>query len=150
MVSRELSQVSEPSQERAEPPILLPRPNTVTLEERAVLSEVALPSGREELEPDGTIGLFEDESAACVAAPTLVSLSETTDESITTMESLIDSVETPSWSSSAQTASLTITLTALILAGIPVANTTLDNVLKSLRKVVTATTTSLGAEVESP
>ena len=48
---------------------------------------------------------------------------------VTTMETLIDSIETPSWSSSAQTASLTNTLTALTLAGVPVTNTTLDNVL---------------------
>ena len=78
----------------------------------------------------------------------MASLSETEDESITTVESLIDSVETPSWSSSAQTASLTNTLTALTLAGVPVAHTTLDNVLKSLRNVVTVTTASLGADVE--
>ena len=45
------------------------------------------------------------ETATCVAASTMVSLIETEDESITAMEDLIDSVETASWSSSAQTAS---------------------------------------------
>ena len=52
-----------------------------------------------------------------MVASTLVSVSETEDESVTTVESLIDSVETPSWSSSAQAASRTNTLTALALAG---------------------------------
>ena len=53
-----------------------------------------------------------------MAAPTMVSLSETEDASTTTMETLTESIETPSWSSSAQAASLTNTLTALTLAEI--------------------------------
>ena len=43
---------------------------------------------------------------------------------------------------------MTNALTALTLLGVPVANTTLDNVLTSLRNVVAVATASLGAEVE--
>ena len=67
-----------------------------------------------------TSGLQEGDGAACVVASTMVSLSETEDESATTMESPIDYMETPRWSSNAQTASLTNTLTALTLVGLPV------------------------------
>ena len=83
-----------------------------------------------------------------MVVPTMVSLSETEDESITTMESLIDSVETPSWSSNAQMASLTNTRTTLTLAEIPVANATLDNVRGSLPRVAQLTTTPQRTEVK--
>ena len=78
----------------------------------------------------------------------LASLSETEDESTTTMETHIELVETPNWSSSAQDASLSNTLTALTLAGVPVTNTDLSSVLQSIRNVVAVATASLGAEVE--
>ena len=72
-----------------------------------------------------------------MAAETFVSLTETEDESTTTMEPHIELVETPNWFNSAQGASLSNTLTALTLAGVPVTNTDLDSVLQSIRNVVT-------------
>ena len=118
------------------------------MEERAFLSELVVSEAQEEQTAEGAAGLTEYESAACVDAPTMVSLRETEDASTTTMEILTESLETPSWLSSAQTASLANTLTALTLAGVPVVNTTLDSVLQSLRMVVTVTTASLGEEIE--
>ena len=82
-----------------------------------------------------------------MVVPTMVSLSETEDES-PTMETCTELTETPSWSSSAQAASLSNTLTALTLAGVPVVDTDLDSVLQSLRNVVKVTTASMGAEVK--
>ena len=79
---------------------------------------------------------------------TLVSLSETEDESTTAAATRTELVETPKWSNSAQDASLSNTLTALTLAGVPVTNVDLGSVLQSLRNVVTVTAASLGAEVE--
>ena len=70
---------TKPTQEEAVPLRLLPRPGTVTLEERAFLTEIALSSAPEEREPEEANGLVEGESVACVAAPTMVSLSETED-----------------------------------------------------------------------
>ena len=96
------------------------------------MAQVALSSAQEEMAPEETSGLVEGESAASVVAPTMVSWSETEDESTTTMETLMDSVEVPIWSDSAQTASLTHVFTALTLAGVPVTNTTMSNILKSL------------------
>ena len=92
LVSRERSQVveteppTEPSQEEGETLVLPPGPNTVTLEERACLSEVALSSAPEAPEPHETCGLQEIESAACVVASTMVFLSEVADESETAMD----------------------------------------------------------------
>ena len=45
-------------------------------------------------------------------------------------------------------AALTNTLTALTLAGVPLTNTYVEEVVLSLRKVVTVSTASLGVEVE--
>ena len=64
-----------------------------------------------------------------MAAPTLVSLSETENESTTTMETQTELIDTPSWSSSAHAASLSNALNALTLAGVLVTNTDLDSVL---------------------
>ena len=82
------------------------------------LAEVAVSEDQanreqEERELKETIAFSEDENAARVAAENLVSLSETEDESATTMETHIELVETPNWSTSAQDASLSNTLTAL-------------------------------------
>ena len=79
---------------------------------------------------------------------TRVSLTESGDKSLATMESSLDPAETPSWSSYAQAASLTNALTALTLVGVPVANTTLDEVVQSLRRVGTVTTVAQGGEAE--
>ena len=86
--------------------------------------------------------------SAARAALTRVSLTESGDKSLATMESSLGPAETPSWSSYAQAASLTNALTALTLAGVPVANTTLDEVVQSLRRVGTVTTVAQGAEAE--
>ena len=67
-----------------------------------------------------------------VVAATLVSWSEAEDESTTTMETHIELIETPSWSSSAQAASLSNLSTALTLASVLVVSTDLDSVLQNL------------------
>ena len=85
--------------------------------------------------------------AAC-AASTRVYLSETEDELSEEVSSLLTSKETPSWTSSAHDASLCNTLTTLTLSGVPGTNTTKADVIRSLRNIVTATTTSQEAEVE--
>ena len=103
LVSRKRSPVPiGPPPEEGHPRRLLLRPATVTLEERALLSELAVSEaqaerGREEQEVQEASGLSEDESAACVVVPTLVSLSETEDESTTTMETQTELREAPSW-----------------------------------------------------
>ena len=86
--------------------------------------------------------------AACAVASTKVSLSESEDESFASLETITESLETPDWAGSAQVAALTNTLTALTLAGVPIIKTSVEEVVQSLRKVVTVTTASLGAEVE--
>ena len=93
----------------------------MTLEERAVLSELAVPEAQEERaqeehDAEEAVGLTKDESATWVAAPTLVSLSETEDESTLTAEAHTELIDTPSWSSNAKAAPLSSTLTALTLA----------------------------------
>ena len=64
------------------------------------------------------------------------------------MESILGYAQAPSWSSSTQAASLTNALVALTMVGVPVAHTTLDEVVQKLPRVVTATTTAQRAEVE--
>ena len=54
---------------------------------------------------------------------------------------------TPDWTGSAQVAALTNTLATLTLAGINVSNISVEEVVRNLRKVVTVTTASMGAEV---
>ena len=92
--------------------------------------------------------MSKDESAARVVADNMVSLSETEDEPTITMETHIELVETPNWSSSALDASLPNTLTALTLAGVPAVNTDVAKTLHSLRNVVKVTTASMRAEVD--
>ena len=62
--------------------------------------------------------------------------SESGDDALATLESIADSIETPRWSGSAQVAAVTHTCTALILAGVLVANATLDEVAQGLRKML--------------
>ena len=79
LASRERSPVPvEPPPEEDQPLRLLPRPETVALEERALLSELAVSENqaerdREEQELQEAIGLSELESAACVVVTNLVS-----------------------------------------------------------------------------
>ena len=76
----EIDQALEPSQEECEHLILRPRPDSVTTEEQACLSEVALfHLSTDEPEPTEVGGLREGASAACAAASTGVSLSESED-----------------------------------------------------------------------
>ena len=82
----------EPSQDEAEPLRLLPRPECVTLEKRAFLSEVALSSAQAEQDVEEAGGLIEGESSACAVAPTMASLSETEYESTLTMETRVSSL----------------------------------------------------------
>ena len=69
----------------------------------------------------------------------IVDLSETEDESLSDLSVLMGEISRPDWEASAQQASLTNTLTALTLAGVPVMNTTVDDAVESLRRVVEAT-----------
>ena len=116
-------------------------PDSVTAEEMLVLGEVAMSSLEQGEIPYGRGG------AAC-AASTRVSLSETEDVLSEEVSSLLTRKETPSWMSSAHDASLCNTLTALTLSGVPVTHTTREDVVRSLRNIVTVTTASQGAEVE--
>ena len=78
--------------------------------------------------------------AACAVASTRVSLSETEDETITTLETMQESFATGDWAGSAQVAALANALAALTLAGALVTNTSVEEVVQSPRKVVTITT----------
>ena len=64
--------------------------------------------------------------AACAAASTEISLSESGDETLASLDSLANSMEAPSWSGNAHVAALTNTLTALTLAHNPITNPTFD------------------------
>ena len=52
------------------------------------------------------------------------------------------------WTDNSSTAALTHTLTALTLAGVPATNTTIDEVLVNLRKLVLISDAPAEAEVE--
>ena len=87
-------------------------------------------------------------SAACAAAmPAPVSLSESEPEE-DALAAFADSFTAPQWTEKSREAALTNTLTALSFAGVPVANTSIDAVLDSLRKIVTITDAPAEAEVK--
>ena len=69
-------------------------------------------------------------------------MSESEYATLATLEAITESLETPYWAGSAQVAALTNTLPALTLAGVIVTNTSVEEVVQSLRKVV------IGAEVK--
>ena len=87
-------------------------------------------------------------SAACaVAVSAPVSLSESEGEE-DTLVVIADSFPAPPWTDDSHAAALTNTLTALTLAGVPVSNTSINEVLESLRRVVIVTAALAAAEVE--
>ena len=104
-------------------------------EERAFLTEVALSALRESLAGPQARG----SGAACAAASTRVSLSESEDETLAILETSTESMETPNWAGSAQVAALTNTVTALTIAGVLATNTCVEEVVQSLRKVALVT-----------
>ena len=72
-------------------------------------------------------------SAACAAAiPTPVSLSDSEPEE-DALAVIADSFPVTQWADNSSPAALTSTMTALTLAGVPSTNTTIDEVLVSLR-----------------
>ena len=99
LVSRERSpEPVEPQPGGDQPHRFLPRPESGTQEETAFLAEIAVSEDQAEKEQEArdlqeAIALSEEESAARVADETLVSLTETEDESTTTMETHIELVE---------------------------------------------------------
>ena len=91
---------------------------------------------------------YELDSTVCaVAIATPVSLSESEGEEEVVVV-IADSCPTPQWTDDSHTASLTNTLTALSLAGVLVPNTSINEVLESLRRVVIVTATPAEAEIE--
>ena len=78
------------------------------------------------------------ENAACVTKKPLVDISESEDEPQVELEACAEALPQPDWDNSAQSASLTNTPTVLTLASVPVAITTLPEVVQSLRKVATS------------
>ena len=79
--------------------------------------------------------------------PAPVSLSESEPEE-DALVVIVDSFTAPQWTDNSSEAALANTLTALSFAGVPVANTSIDAVLDSLRKIVTITDAPAEAEVE--
>ena len=126
----------------------LPRPSTVDIEARDFLTEVALSALQDTQDEQQARGSGEPSGAACAVASTNVSLSESEDETLATLETITESLETPDWVDSAQAAALTNPLTVLPLAVVLVTNTVVEEVVQSLRKVVTVTAASMGVEVE--
>ena len=81
-----------------------------------------------------------------MALPTPVSLNESEPEE-DALVVIADSLTAPQWTDNSHEAALTNTLTALTFAGVPVANTSIDAVLDSLRKIVTITASPAEAEI---
>jgi hypothetical protein len=69
-------------------------------------------------------------------APVSLSESELQEDALVV---IVESFIAPQWTDNSSEAALANTLTALTLAGVPVANTSIDAVLDSLRKIVTMT-----------
>ena len=155
-------------------PLALPAPATVDNEERAFFTEVAisamqeLQDERRQYEEEDRVHLADiavstlrdsqgelqlraqgasSSAARAVAVPALVTLSESEFEEDTFVV-IVDSFTVPQWADDSRVAALTNTLTALTLAGVLVANTAIDVVLESLRKVVTITAAPADAEIE--
>ena len=72
-------------------------------------------------------------------------MGESEDGTLAILETCMESLETSDWAGSAQVAALTNTLTALTLAGVLVTNASVEEVVQSLRKLVTVTTASGGS-----
>ena len=82
------------------------------------------------------------EGAACVATDTqLVNLSESADEDSVEVATVAEAAPQPEWTESAQSVSLTNTLTMLTLAGVPALNASLSETAPRLRTIATVTTT---------
>jgi hypothetical protein len=87
-------------------------------------------------------------SAACAAAiPAPVSLNESEPEE-DPLAAIADAFVTPQWTDDSRVAALTNTLTALTLAVVPVIDTDMEEVVVSLRRIVTVTNSPAEAEVD--
>ena len=117
-------------------------------EDRADLYETVVSTMREKQDELRLHSQAASASAVCaVAVPALVSLSES-EFAEDTLVVIADSSTAPQWTDDSRVAALSNTLTALTIARVPVANTSIDVVLKSLSKIVTITPTPSEAEME--
>ena len=73
--------------------------------------------------------------------------SETEDEVVS---AIAESSEVPQWDDNARATELANTLTALMLAGVPVHDTYMKDVVVSLRRIVTVTNSPVEAAVVFP
>ena len=89
-------------------------------------------------------------SAACAAASTKkVSLSESEGEE-EALSTIAEAYTVPQWDDNARVTELANTLTALTLAGVPVQDTSMKDVVVSLRRIVTVTKSLAEAAVDFP
>ena len=87
-------------------------------------------------------------SAACAATiPAPVSLSESELEE-DALADIVDAFVIPQWSDNSRVVALTNTLTALTLAGVLVTDTSMEEVVVSLRRIVVVTSAPAEAEVD--
>ena len=85
-------------------------------------------------EPEGMVSYPSSSSAACAAAAANVSLSEY-------------AFVIPQWDDNSRAKELSNTLTALTLAGVPTHDTSMEDVVVSVRRIVTVTNSPAEAEV---
>ena len=86
-------------------------------------------------------------SAACAAASTKVSLNESEREE-EALSAIAEAYTVPQWDDNARVTELANTLTALTLAGVPVQDTSMKDVVISLRRIVTVTNSPAEAAVD--
>ena len=86
-------------------------------------------------------------SAACVAAAAKVSLSESESADDALVE-IADAFVVPQWDDNSRVTELSNTLTAITLAGVPTHATSMEDVVVSLRRIVTVTNSPAEAEVD--
>ena len=83
----------------------------------------------------------------CAAASAKVSLSESETED-KALAAIANSFVVPQWDANARVTELSNTLTALTLAGVPTHGTSMEDVVISLRRIVTVTNSPAEAEVD--
>ena len=86
-------------------------------------------------------------SAACAVASAKVSLSESEIED-EVLSAIADSFVVPQWDDNARVTELANALTALTRAGVPVHDTSMEDVVVSLRRIVTVTNSPAEAAVD--
>ena len=159
-LSRERETPSDRGVEGAPPRRLsLPPPHSVDEEEKAFLTEVEASSQLDLLhqqqkaeedrrdrskritdssEPEGKVFYPSSSSAARAAAAAKVSLSESESED-DALAAIADAFVVPQWDDNSRVTEISNTLTALTLAGVPTHDTSMEDVVVSLRRIVTVT-----------